>query len=140
MSRATYPGAPSYGDMRTWVEGSQVRGNSMLAETTIQIISLLKQHDYQIIIPNAYALLIHKLTVGRDIIDPPSSIHQFFLPITFSSIHQVFLHQFAHPSNFPPSNEDNNKISSIKNTSITIKEVKDFLFFKDFSTITTTKP
>ena len=26
MSRATFPGAPSYGGMRTWVEGSQTCG------------------------------------------------------------------------------------------------------------------
>ncbi len=25
LSRATFPGAPSYGGVRTWVEGSQVR-------------------------------------------------------------------------------------------------------------------
>ncbi len=25
LSRATFPGAPSYGGMRTWVEGSQAR-------------------------------------------------------------------------------------------------------------------
>ncbi len=26
LSRATFPGAPSYGGVRTWVEGSQTRG------------------------------------------------------------------------------------------------------------------
>ncbi len=33
LSRATYPGAPSYGGMRTWVESSQAREDRALAET-----------------------------------------------------------------------------------------------------------
>ena len=32
LLRATFPGAPSYGGVRTWVEGSQTRGNRALAE------------------------------------------------------------------------------------------------------------
>ena len=31
LSRATFPGAPSYGGVRTWVEGSQMRGDRALA-------------------------------------------------------------------------------------------------------------
>ncbi len=34
LSRATFPGAPSYGGVRTWVEGSQARGNRTLAEAS----------------------------------------------------------------------------------------------------------
>ncbi len=30
LSRATFPRAPSYGDMRAWVEGSQTRKNRAL--------------------------------------------------------------------------------------------------------------
>ena len=43
LSRATYPwpGAPSFGGVRTWVEGSQTRGNTNYV--------LIKQHDYQYI-------------------------------------------------------------------------------------------
>ncbi len=32
LSRATFPGAPSYGGVRTWVDGSQTRGDRALAE------------------------------------------------------------------------------------------------------------
>ena len=34
LSRATYPGAPSYGGVRAWVEGSQARRNRTLAEAS----------------------------------------------------------------------------------------------------------
>ena len=34
LSRATFPGAPSYNGVRTWVEGSQARGNRTLAEAS----------------------------------------------------------------------------------------------------------
>ncbi len=34
LSRATYPGAPSYGGVRTWVKSSQARGNRALAEAS----------------------------------------------------------------------------------------------------------
>ena len=34
LSRATFPGAPSYGGVRTWVEGSQTRGSRTLAEAS----------------------------------------------------------------------------------------------------------
>ena len=34
MSRATFPGAPSYGGVSTWVEGSQKRGDRTLAEAS----------------------------------------------------------------------------------------------------------
>ena len=34
LSRATFPGAPSYDGVRTWVEGSQTRGDSALAEAS----------------------------------------------------------------------------------------------------------
>ncbi len=44
--------------------------------------------------------------------------------ITFSSIHQIFLHQFAHPSTFPPSTEENNKKSSIILASLRISAIK----------------
>ncbi len=41
-----------------------------------------------------------------------------------SSIHQIFLHQFACPSTFPPSIEENNKNSSIILASIRISAIK----------------
>ncbi len=34
LSRVTFPGAPSYGGVRTWVEGSQTRGDRALAEAS----------------------------------------------------------------------------------------------------------
>ena len=34
LLRATYTGAPSCGGMRTWVEGSQARGNCTMAEAS----------------------------------------------------------------------------------------------------------
>ena len=34
LSPATFPGAPSYGGVRTWVEGSQAHGNCPLAEAS----------------------------------------------------------------------------------------------------------
>ena len=34
LSCATYQRAPRYGGERTWVEGSQARGNRMLAEAS----------------------------------------------------------------------------------------------------------
>ncbi len=34
LSRATFPGAPSYGGVWTWVEVSQTRGDHMLAEAS----------------------------------------------------------------------------------------------------------
>ena len=33
------------------------------------LVSLSKQLDYQLIMPNTYVLIIHNLMVGRDIID-----------------------------------------------------------------------
>ena len=56
-----------------------------------------------------------------------------FSSITFSSIHQIFLHQIAHPSTFPTSNEENNKKSSIKMTSITSNEEKGFSVILNFA-------
>ena len=84
LSDATYPGAPSYGGVRTWVEGSQARGNRALAEAsnllgwkeynclTQAVVNHytdyipITQEDYQLITPNIHALLIHQPTVGRD--------------------------------------------------------------------------
>ncbi len=34
LSRATFPRAPSYGGVRTWVEGSQMCGDRALAEAS----------------------------------------------------------------------------------------------------------
>ena len=45
-----------------------------------------------------------------------------------------FLHHFfLHPSDFPPLNEENNKKSSIKMTSITTKEEKGFSVWLTFA-------
>ena len=45
LSCATYPRAPSYGGVRTWVEGSQALGNRALAEAS----NLLGCKDYILI-------------------------------------------------------------------------------------------
>ncbi len=34
LSRATFPGVPSYDGVGTWVEGSQTRGDCALAEAS----------------------------------------------------------------------------------------------------------
>ena len=47
----------------------------------------------------------------------------------FSRLDYLVLHQFAHPSTFPPSIEEDNKKSSIKMTSITTNEEIGFSVF-----------
>ncbi len=53
MSCATYPGAPRYGGVRTWIEGSKAHGNRALAEASnlrgwglpqIQLFVMLKEN------------------------------------------------------------------------------------------------
>ncbi len=46
LSRATFPGAPSYGGVITWVEGSQTCGDRALAEAT----NLLGYEEYKTLI------------------------------------------------------------------------------------------
>ncbi len=62
LSRATYPGAPSYGGVRA---PKRVRIARWL-KPLIQAISLSKQHGYQLEMLNIHTLTIHELMVGRD--------------------------------------------------------------------------
>ncbi len=45
MLRATFPGAPSYNGVRTWVEGSQTRRDRALAEAS----NLLGYKEYTLL-------------------------------------------------------------------------------------------
>ena len=51
LSRATFPGAPSYGGVRAWVEGSQTRGDRALAGAS----NLLGYKEYT---QNTYTIFI----------------------------------------------------------------------------------
>ncbi len=59
---------------------------------TIQIISPLKQHDYQLITPNTDTLLIHKLTVGHDTI---IILNRVVLPLEHGWCMEIF--PICHP-------------------------------------------
>ncbi len=47
LSRATFPGAPSYGGVKTWVEGSQMRGDLALADASnLLVYKKYNQQDF----------------------------------------------------------------------------------------------